>query len=310
MVGAERITLLRAPNPSAMTLSGTNSYIIDCGQARAVCIDPGPPHPTHIERLAQHAAQRNLRIEFILVTHGHPDHAPAAALLCERTGASVAVHVRSQVPHQRVLRDNETLRVGETDFKIVDAPGHTFDHLVFYETRERALFTGDVVLGEGTVVIAPPGGAMRPYQATLERLAREFPDVARIYGGHGEAVDDPAAKLQEYIAHRHFRENELLVALAARPQSIPDLVTSIYAQTKTILWPAAARQMLAYLLALEQEGRVRSKALDRPLTPQEHAILNPEWETIVGAEDARVIEAELGAMLRLDTIRMYELTDR
>lgn len=305
---AQRIALLRAPNPSAMTLSGTNSYIIDCGRGRAVCIDPGPPHVAHVERLAEHAAQRNLRIEFILVTHGHPDHAPAAALLRERTGAIVATHLRSEVPHQRALRDNETLRVGSAAFKIVDAPGHTFDHLVFYDTQERALFTGDVVLGEGTVVIAPPGGAMRPYQATLERLAREFSGAQRIYGGHGEPVDDPAAKLQEYIAHRRFRENELLVALAARPQSIPDLVTSIYARTKPILWPAAARQMLAYLLALQQEGRVRSNALERPLTPQEHAILNPQWETIVGAEDARVIEAELGALLRLDTIRIYELT--
>ncbi|MDP9024486.1 MAG: MBL fold metallo-hydrolase, partial [Candidatus Eremiobacteraeota bacterium] len=298
MVSSGRIALVRAPNPSAMTLSGTNSYVIDCGSGRAVCIDPGPPHLGHIERLIAHAAGRETRIEYILLTHGHPDHAPAAALLRERTGATIAAHVRSEISHQRSLRDKQVLRVGNAELAIVDAPGHTFDHLVFYERQERALFTGDVVLGEGTVVIAPPGGAMRPYQATLQRLATEFVDARRIYGGHGEPVDDPAAKLAEYIAHRRFRENELLVALDKRPQSIPELVMNIYAQTKPILWPAAARQLLAYLLALEQEGRVRSAPLDRPLTAQEHAILNPQWETIVGAEDARVIEAELGALLR------------
>jgi len=307
VVAQSRVTLVRAPNPSALTLSGTNSYLIDCGMGKAACIDPGPLHLGHIERLIAQASQLKLRIDSILLTHGHPDHAPAAAALREQTRASVAAHLRSGIPHQRNLRDNELFRVGTAQFKIVDAPGHTFDHLVFYFIEERALFTGDVVLGEGTVVIAPPGGAMRPYQATLQRLATEFPDAMTIYGGHGERIDEPQAKLQEYIQHRRFRENELLIALSDHPQSIPELVMRIYAQTKPILWPAAARQLLAYLLALEQEGRVRSVVLARDLTSQEHAILNPEWETIVGAEDARVIEAELGALLRLDTLRIYEL---
>lgn len=291
-----------------MTLSGTNSYVIDCGQGRAICIDPGPPMRRHVDAILRNAAERELTILLILLTHGHPDHAPAAAMLREKTGAQIAVHAASEIPHQRKLRDRESIRLGKAVIEVADAPGHTFDHLVFYEPQEAALFTGDVVLGEGTVVIAPPGGAMRPYQATLNRLAIDFSGARTIYGGHGDPVTDPAAKLREYIEHRRFRENELLVALSARSQTIPELVQHIYSRTSPILWPAAARQMLAYLLALEQEGRVRSHALARELTPQEHAILNPEWETIVGAEDARVIEAELGALLRLDTIRVYELT--
>ena len=226
-------------------------------------------------------------------------------MLRDKTGASIAAHPRCETPHQCDLADGEVVRFGDAAFSIVDAPGHTFDHLVFYDHGERALFTGDVVLGEGTVVIAPPGGAMRPYQRTLERLANEFADAQRIYGGHGEPVDDPAKKFFEYIAHRKLRESELLAALDAGAQTIPGLVLRIYAQTNPLLWPAAARQLLAYLIALEQEGRVHSKELPRDLTPQEHAILNPEWETIVGADDARVIEAELGAMLRLDKIRLY-----
>ena len=306
MVESSRITLVRAPNPSAMTLSGTNSYLIDCGNGKAICIDPGPATPRHIERLVEQARRLNVRIDTIFLTHGHPDHAPGASLLREKTGAAIGAHLRCELPHQRNLRDKDRVRIGKADFTVLDAPGHTFDHLVFYEAGERALFTGDVVLGEGTVVIAPPGGAMRPYQATLQRLALEFPNAKTIFGGHGEAVHDPAAKLQEYIQHRRMRENELLVALSKRPQTIPELVSGIYAQTKPVLWPAAARQLLAYLIALEQEGRVTSNALPRELTQAEHAILNPEWESIVGAEDARVVEAELGAMLHLDTIRVYE----
>lgn len=211
------------------------------------------------------------------------------------------------IPHDRDLHDGEVLRLGGCELISVDAPGHTFEHLVFYESSERALFTGDVVLGAGTVVIAPPGGAMRPYQATLERLAREFPDAARIYGGHGEPVLDPRSKLHEYIEHRRMREEQLLAALAQQPCTIPHLVADIYAQTDRMLWPAAGRQMLAHLIALEQEGRVRSHALERTMTAAEDTILNPNWAEIVAKDDAQLVEAELGTALRLDTIRCYEL---
>lgn len=290
-----------------MTLSGTNSYLIDCGNGRAICIDPGPPIAAHIDRLLKSAHEQKIAIGLICVTHGHPDHAPGAALLADKTAAPVAAHSRAEFPHSRTLQEGELVRIGDVRLRCIDAPGHSFDHLVFYEERERALFTGDVVLGQGSVVIAPPGGAMRPYQATLERLAREFPEAKRIYGGHGEVVTDPAAKLREYITHRQIRERELLAALAERPQTIPELVKRIYAQTIPILWPAAARQMLAYLIALEQEGRVRSHEIERPMSDEERAILNPEWETIAGAGAAQVVEAELGSTLRLERLRSYEI---
>ncbi|HVA26633.1 MAG TPA: MBL fold metallo-hydrolase, partial [Candidatus Baltobacteraceae bacterium] len=192
--------------------------------------------------------------------------------------------------------------------RVIDAPGHTFEHVALYEPRERALFTGDVILGEGTVVIAPPGGAMRPYVETLRRLAREFPDARRIYGGHGEIVEDAQEKIAEYIAHREQRQRELLDALRAGPATIPELVAAIYGETRRILWPAAARQLLAYLIPLIEDGAVKATLLDRPLTVDETAILNPSWESIVGAEHAPVIEAELGSMHKLDKIYRYALT--
>lgn len=302
-----RIELVRAHNPSAMTLTGTNSYVIDTNDGEALVIDPGPLDERHIGALIDHAASRGLRIRAIALTHGHPDHAPAAAPLAQRTGARVYAHPHSDVPRDADLPLDDDFRVGALALRVIDAPGHTFEHVVMYEPVEAALFTGDVILGEGTVVIAPPGGAMRPYMRTLQRLRDEFPGAKRIYGGHGPIVENAQAKIAEYIAHRELRQNELLEALRSGPQTIPDLVRTIYGDTRRVLWPAAARQMLAYLMALAQEDVVHARALDRPLTAEETAILNPSWESIVGAEHAPLVEAELGAMLKLDTVYEYSL---
>ncbi|MBV8148200.1 MAG: MBL fold metallo-hydrolase, partial [Candidatus Eremiobacteraeota bacterium] len=196
------VTLVRAPNPSAMTLSGTNSYLIDCGGGAALAIDPGPPIERHVEALLDRARSLELTIRAIAVTHGHPDHAPAAPLLAKATKAPVYAHPASTVAHDRDFELDGDLQIADVTFRVIDAPGHTFDHVAIYLPRAHALFTGDVILGEGTVVIAPPGGAMRPYQATLQRLATEFNEARTIYGGHGPIVNDAQAKIAEYIEHR------------------------------------------------------------------------------------------------------------
>ncbi len=305
-----RIALVRAPNPSPMTLTGTNSYVIDASGGNALVIDPGPPVDRHVEALLANARDRGLTIAAIALTHGHPDHAPAALPLRERTGAPIYAHPYSEVPGRVALQLDGDLCIGELRIRTIDAPGHTFEHVAFYEPVERALFTGDVILGEGTVVIAPPGGAMRPYMQTLARFKREFAQAARIYGGHGPVVDDAQGKIDEYIAHRQQREAELLRALEAGPCTIPELVVRIYGAAKSPLYPAMARQVLAYLIALSQEGVVRGEAVERAMTAEETAILNPAWESIVGAEHAPIVEAELGAMLKLDTLYRYELAAR
>jgi glyoxylase-like metal-dependent hydrolase (beta-lactamase superfamily II) len=300
------VTHVRAPNPSAMTLSGTNSYIVS-HEDDAVVIDPGPDIPRHIDAIVERARALNVTIRAIALTHGHPDHAPGAAPLAAAVGAPIYAHPRSEVERDGDLPLNGLFHGGSVALRVIDAPGHTFDHVVFYEPHERALFTGDVILGEGTVVIAPPGGAMRPYQRTLRRLADEFGDARYIYGGHGDRVDDAQSKIAEYIAHRQMRERELLEALSAGPQTIPELVLRIYGASRPILWPAMARQMLAYLLALEEEGRVASTPLSTPMDAQEMAIMNPPWEQIVGHEQADVIRAELGAMLHVERLHRYTL---
>lgn len=299
---SERVVRVRAPNPSPMTLTGTNTYLVRTARDEALVIDPGPALPEHVDAIVATARDLGLEIRTILVTHGHPDHAPAAAPLSQKTGAPVLAHPNARFPVDRRLRDGEELIFDDARIGVVDAPGHAPDHFVFSLDGERALFTGDVVLGTGTVVVAPPGGAMRPYQRTLERLLREHGDSRAIYGGHGEAVADPAAKLREYIAHRKMRENELLACLGRGPATIPDLVRTIYAEVDRKLWPAAARQMLAYLLALEEEDRVIPQVLERQPTAEEGAVLDPNLERIADPAAAEVARAELGTGVHLPLV--------
>ena len=302
-----RVARVLAPNPSPMTLEGTNSYLIDAGGGKAVAIDPGPAIEAHVEALLAQARARGLAIEAIAVTHGHPDHAPAAALLHAATDAPVYAHEAARFPHDRVLGDGAELQLGEIALRTMDAPGHARDHLVFYLDAEDALFTGDVIVGRGTIVIAPPNGDMRAYQRTLHRLRDEFASAKRIYGGHGEAIDAPLAKIDEYIAHRELRERELLEALASGPQTVLALVRRIYATVSPVLWPAAARQMLAYLIALEREGRVSARVLERAPAPEESALLSPDLSRIVDPASLAVAAAELGVDRPVSEIVEYAL---
>ena len=299
---SERVTRLRAPNPSPMTLTGTNTYLVRTSRDSVLVIDPGPLIEKHVDAIVAAAAQLNAKIRTILVTHGHPDHAPAAAPLSHRTGAPVWAHAYAKFPTDRTLEDAERLEFDDATIDVVDAPGHAVDHLVFALAQERTLFTGDVVLGAGTVVVAPPGGAMRPYQRTLDRLLNEHGDAAAIYGGHGERVDDPKAKLIEYIEHRKMRELQLIAELQKGPTTIPKLVQSIYAGIDQRLWPAAARQILAYLIALEEENRVVPRILPTKPTPEEAAILNPNLQRIADPEAAAVAREELGSSVELPLV--------
>jgi glyoxylase-like metal-dependent hydrolase (beta-lactamase superfamily II) len=302
------VTLVRAANPSPLTLTGTNTYVVDCGDGAALVIDPGPPLEEHRQAILASAASRLLTFAAIALTHSHPDHALGAPQLAAATGAPLYAHPRSHAPHDRELPLEGDLRVGKLAVRCIDAPGHSNDHVIFYSNDEGALFTGDTILGEGTTVIAPPGGALRPYQHTLHRLAEEFSGALRIYPGHGPIVEDPAAKIAEYIAHRQMREDQIIAALHEQPMTIPDLVRRIYGEQRQVLWPAMARQVLAHVDALESEGRVAARELERDFTEEETAMLNPRITDFVGPEEAEVIVAELGTGMRLEHLFEYRLT--
>ena len=291
-----------------MTLAGTNSYVVRCGAGAALVVDPGPPIETHISEIAAGARADGVTIEAIVLTHGHPDHSSGARALAAKTGAPVYAHPACRAPHERDLALEEDFTIGQASLRVMDAPGHTFDHVILYHPAERALFTGDTILGEGTSVIAPPGGALRPYEQTLQRLASEFSQARIIYPGHGPVIPDAQAKIGEYIEHRRMRESQIVGALRTGPKNIPQIVRTVYGPERSVLWPAMARQVLAHLQALEVEQRVTAAPVERAMTEEEWAMLNPRIEEILGPEEAAVIIAELGTAMRLERLYEYRLT--
>lgn len=247
-----RIVRILAPNPGVRELDGTNTWIV--GRWPAAVIDPGVDDPAHLAEVLEAAG----RVGAILLTHDHPDHAPGAAMLAVRTGASVLSAGR--VEGRERLRDGEAIRMPGVHLVTVATPGHTPDHVAFSLPEDRALFTGDTVLGRGTSVIDPPEGDLTQYLRSLHRLRELEPRT--IYPGHGPVVLDALGKLDEYLAHRQMREEQVLAGLAEGPRTPEELVPEIYGDYPVELHPLAARSVLAHLLKLEAEGRVARSRTD------------------------------------------------
>jgi glyoxylase-like metal-dependent hydrolase (beta-lactamase superfamily II) len=240
-----RIIRVLAPNPGPFTLEGTNTWIV--GENPAFVIDPGPDDAAHLEAVARQAGP----VKAILLTHHHPDHAPGSRGLSERIGAPVLAF--RPEPGEARLRDGEVLDADTVRLRVIHAPGHTADHVVLFEEVSRALFTGDAVLGRGTSIIDPPEGDVAVYLRSLARMLGL--DARVIYPGHGPAVWSPAAKIKEYVAHRHLREQQVVEELALGPRTPQELTEAIYWDVPSAMHPAAERSMLAHLLKLEREGR-------------------------------------------------------
>jgi len=245
--GAVPILRVLAPNPGPFTLEGTNTWIV--GRDPSVVIDPGPDDPDHIDAVLRDAAP----IGAVLLTHHHPDHAPGAARLLTASGAPVFAY-RSSV-RQRPLAHGQVVEVGSVRVLARHTPGHTPDHMAFLLPSEGALFTGDAVLGRGTSIVDPPEGDMTAYLRSLREMRQLAP--RRIYPGHGPVVFDAIAKLDEYLAHRAHREEQILAALAEGKRAPAEMVPGIYGdEVPDSLHSVAARSVLAHLIKLEREGRV------------------------------------------------------
>ncbi len=247
-----------ANNPSLMTGPGTNTYLV--GIDEVAVIDPGPDVAKHVESIVG-AAMRD-RVKWVLLTHTHPDHWPAADRIRKKTGAVVGAF--GKIPKadevdlelDLVLDDGDTIDGTEFRLEAVHTPGHAPNHLCFFLDEERALFTGDHVLNGTTTVVNPQrGGDMVEYLASLERL-RKIKRVARICPGHGDVMDDPAAVLEEYVAHRKLRERQIMRLLAKGPAKIPEVVATLYVDTPEGLLEMAGHQVHAHLLKLKAEGKV------------------------------------------------------
>ena len=248
-----------ANNPGLMTGPGTNTYLV--GIDEVAVIDPGPALAEHIDAIV--GASMRERVRWVLLTHTHPDHWPAASKIAASTGAAIAGF--SPFPKtdevtltlDRVLGDGDTIDGTEFRLEALHTPGHAPNHLCFFLDEERALFTGDHVLNGTTTVVNPQrGGDMVQYLASLERL-RKLKRIARICPGHGDVIDDPAAVLDEYVAHRKMRERQILKLLKEQPRTIKRIVDVLYTDTPEGLIEMAQRQVHAHLLKLKAEGKVQ-----------------------------------------------------
>jgi glyoxylase-like metal-dependent hydrolase (beta-lactamase superfamily II) len=245
-----------APNPSPMTLDGTNTYVLGVWRTgQALVVDPGPRDADHRARVEEVLAARDVEVRAIVVTHRHPDHAAAAAGWAERFGC----HVVASTPEVagaggRVLADGDTVDLAELAVRVVATPGHTSDHVAI-RLDTGTLLTGDHVLGRGTSVVAHPDGDLTAYLASLRRVLDLGP--AALYPGHGPALtEDPSAVVRFYLEHRAFRERQLLAALACGPATPGQLVAHVYADVDRRLWPAAEASTRAALAALVGRGLV------------------------------------------------------
>ncbi|MGW4959201.1 MBL fold metallo-hydrolase, partial [Nonomuraea sp. NPDC004186] len=204
---------LLAPNPSAMTLDGTNTWVI--GGDEVVVIDPGPEDESHLRRVRDHLGER--RVTEILLTHGHFDHSGGARRFAEMVGAPV----RALDPRHRLgeegLADGDVVSVAGLEIHVYGTPGHSFDSLCFWLPQDRAMLTGDTVLGRGTTIIARDGG-LADYLRSLDRLraAAEGLEARALLPGHGPVLPDPIAALDGYIAHRRQRLDQIRAGGAAR----------------------------------------------------------------------------------------------
>jgi glyoxylase-like metal-dependent hydrolase (beta-lactamase superfamily II) len=256
-----------ADNPGLMTGPGTNSYLV--GIDEVAVIDPGPDLPLHIDAIV--GASMLERVRWVLLTHTHPDHWPAAAKIREKTGARIAAFApfpkadEVTLELDIVLADGDTIDGTEFRLEALHTPGHAPNHLCYWLDEERSLFTGDHVLNGTTTVVNPQrGGDMIQYLASLERL-RKLRRVAKICPGHGDVIEDPTAVLDEYVAHRKMRERQILKILKVKPTTIPKIVTALYIDTPEGLPDGlvemAQRQVQAHLLKLKTEGKVSGSGL-------------------------------------------------
>jgi len=250
-----------AENPGPFTFWGTGTYIV--GHGEVTVIDPGPDLPAHIDALL--AALAGERIAQILVTHTHIDHSPAVKAVKAATGASsfgFGPHGKAgetgesgadlEFRPDRLLREGYRIEGRGWHLEAVHTPGHASNHLCFALPQEKALFSGDHVMGWSTTVVAPPDGEMRAYMRSLDRLATRRDAI--YWPTHGGPIRDPQTHLRELIQHRQDRRASVLAALDLGAATPAEIVARVYKGLDPRLIEAAAQSVLAHLLELEADG--------------------------------------------------------
>jgi glyoxylase-like metal-dependent hydrolase (beta-lactamase superfamily II) len=248
-----------APNPGVFTGPGTNTYLV--GNDEVVVVDPGPDLGDDTSHLDAIVACGSDRIRWIVCTHTHPDHSPAAAALKERTGAEVLAFPTDAVDLDREIGDGFQLEGTEFRLTALHTPGHASNHVCFLLEGEQLLFSGDHIMNGSTVVIGPTDGDMAVYLQQLERLRSVR--MRGIAPGHGGVIDDPQAKVEEYISHRLAREAKVLAALRdAKTATVDQLLPTVYDDVDEARHWIAKSSLWAHLRKLAGDGLATSAMPD------------------------------------------------
>ena len=253
---ARGVRRLLAPNPSMMTGPGTNTYLF--GVDEVAVLDPGPVIEKHLQAIMGLSAAP---IRWVLVTHTHPDHSPAAVELARRTGATLLGSPPPQGQHQdssfapdRNLVDGDRVAVDGIELEAIHTPGHASNHLCYRHVELNWIFTGDHIIDGSTVVIDPPDGNMSDYLASLAKIRDR--QAALLAPGHGELIRDPRRAVDWIIGHRLQREAKVVAALRANPGlTTRQLVPHVYEDVSEHLYGWAERSLLAHLEKLASDRR-------------------------------------------------------
>lgn len=256
---SERVRRITAPNPGPMTGPGTNSYLV--GDRQVAVIDPGPADESHIQAILSACGDQ---LKWVVATHTHPDHSPAAVALAEATGAQLMGNLLSHndgfqddsfTPSKSFVHD-EVFTTDEFTLRALATPGHVNNHFCFLVEEDGLLMTGDHIMQGSTVVIIPPHGDMKDYIDSL-RLLLDYP-LKAMGPGHGLIIDNPKQEIQGLIEHRLGRESKVATVLAEQSRGTLDSLTPlVYNDVDVSLHGIAQFSLLAHLIKLEKDGRVQ-----------------------------------------------------
>lgn len=252
----EVTTVVRAPNPSPVTLEGTNTYLLGApGAGEVLVVDPGPDLIAHRSAVEEELRRRPAAVTAVVLTHHHTDHAEAAGWAVDWQVPLLAF-TPALVTHAPAdaLRDGEVLRRGGVVLQAVHTPGHSSDSICLRVEETGAVLTGDHVLGRGSSVVAHPDGDMADYLASLRRL--DELSASALHPGHGPPIDRPAAAIRALLDHRREREREVLDAVRAGERTAAGVVARVYADVDPSLHPLAERSVRAMFAKLVAEGRL------------------------------------------------------
>ncbi|WP_282091634.1 MBL fold metallo-hydrolase [Epibacterium ulvae] len=268
------LRLLRCANPSPMTYTGTNTYLL--GRTDIAVIDPGPDDAAHLQAILA-AIRPDQRISHIIVTHSHKDHSPLAAALEQKTGAPVLAFGAADAGRSPVMKrlalqglqdggegidwefcpthtvkDGDTITGKDWELTVLHTPGHLGNHICL--AWNEACFTADHVMGWASSLVSPPDGDLTDFMASCRRLAQCNWRI--FYPGHGAPITTPNTRLNWLIEHRLTRETAIIEALTRKPMTAEALALAIYSDIDAKLLPAATRNVLAHLIDLYGKNRV------------------------------------------------------